>query len=400
MTDGAAGRIDALIQIALRLARSAPSGRIALAQLARSLDPAWIPLPWGETILAELESARDDACVPLEFKVVERILRDAWGAPHTEELDGLDPTPVAITPTAQVHRGVHEGRDVAVKVLRPGVAGSVRQDLSLLEGLIGPLATAFPSLDPGALMAEVRERVLDELDLEHEAAAQRWFHRALRRHPLFSVPAPVTQLSHENVLVSEWVTGVPLGDAAERDAAASRLVLFVLGGLRAGMVHADIDPDDVLVLDDGRLAILDFGATRAVDAARAEQTAAAVEAFVAADAQSLGEALGRLEWLAPEHAEAALELGEHVLAELAGTDAVRLDTGAVLAAGERAAERPRQLLELMLAGALLPEDLWPARAVGALFGTIARVGATAPWRELTRLALREGWDARLPDPGR
>ncbi len=400
MTEGAAGRIDALIQIALRLARSAPSGRIALAQLARSLDPAWIPMPWGETLLAELESARADACVPLEVKVVERILREAWGVRATDELDELDPTPVAVTPTAQVHRGVHEGRDVAVKVLRPGVAGSVRQDLSLLEGLTGPLAAAFPSLDPGALMAEVRERVLDELDLEQEATAQRRFHRALRDHPLFTVPAPLTGLSHENVLVSQWVTGVALADAVERDAAASRLVLFVLGGLRAGMVHADIDPDDVLVLDDGRLAIVDFGASRVVDRARAEQTAAAVEAFVAADPQSLGHALGRLGWLAPEHAEAALELGEHVLGELAGPDAVRLDTGAVRAAGERAAERPRQLLELMLAGALLPEDLWPARAVGALFGAIARVGATAPWRELTRSALAEGWDARLPDPGR
>jgi predicted unusual protein kinase regulating ubiquinone biosynthesis (AarF/ABC1/UbiB family) len=396
MADEAAGRIDALIQIALRLARSAPTGRVALAQLARSLDPAWIPLPWGEAILSELEAARADACAPLEFKQVERTLRDAWGTAPTDELDELDPDPLTSTPTAQIHRGVHEGRDVAVKVLRPGLADSVRQDLSLLEGLSTPLAAAFPALDTRSIMAEIRERVLDELDLEHEAAAQRRFHRALRNHPLFTVPAAITHLSHEHVMVSEWVEGVPLREAQDRDAAAARLVLFVLGGLRAGIVHADIDPDDVLIRDGGRLVILDFGATGIVDGDRAEQTFAALEAFVADDPQALGLALGDLGWLAPEHASAALELADHVLADLGGPHAARLDTGAVLAAGERAGQRPRQVLELMLAGALAPEDLWPARAVAALFGTIARVGATAPWRELARSALRDGWDARLP----
>jgi hypothetical protein len=396
MADDAARRIDAVIGIALRLARSAPTGRIALAQLARSLDPAWIPLPWGETIIAELEAARVAASVPLEAKQVERVLRDAWGTAPSNELDEFDPTPAAITPSAQVHRAVHDGRAVAVKVLRPGLAASVRQDLALLESLTAPLAAAFPALDPQAVMAEVRERVLDELDLEHEAAAQRRFHRALRNHPLFVVPAPVTQLAHDGVLVSEWIDGVPLSAAGDRDDAASRLVLFVLGGLRAGMVHADPDPDDVLVLEDGRLAILDFGATRDVDTARGEQTAAALEAFISGDADVLGRTLAQLGWLPAEQAASALDLGEHVLGDLGGPGPVRLDTGAVLGARGRAAERPRHLLELLLAGALLPQDLWPARAVAQLFGTIARVGATGPWRELARAALRDGWDARLP----
>ncbi len=394
MADEAARRIDALIQIALRLARSAPTGRIALAQLAGSLDPAWVPLPWGEPILGELVAARADACLPMAFKQINRTLRDAAVA---DELGELDPTPVAVTPTAQVHRAVHEGRDVAVKVLRPGLADSVRQDLSLLEGLSAPLAAAFPGLDTRAILAEVRERVLDELDLEHEAMAQRRFHRALRDHPLFTVAAPITHLSHANVTVTEWVEGVPLREAEDPDAAAARLVLFVLGGLRAGIVHADVDPDDVLVLDDGRLSILDFGATSAVDGTRAEQTAAALEAFIDGDAPALGRALDRLGWLTPAHAESALELGRHVLADLASADPVRLDTEAVSAAGGRAAARPRQVLELMRAGALAPEDLWPARAGAALFGSIARVGATGSWRELARAALRDGWDARLPD---
>jgi len=66
---------------------------------------------------------------------VERALRAAWGAAPMEELDELDPEPAAVTPTSQVHRGELDGAPVAVKVLRPGVAASVRQDLALLEGL-------------------------------------------------------------------------------------------------------------------------------------------------------------------------------------------------------------------------------------------------------------------------
>src|SRR5438270_1178282 len=64
MADDAFRRIDALIQVGLRLARSAPSGRTALATVARSIEPEWIPRPWGERIVSELESARREACEP------------------------------------------------------------------------------------------------------------------------------------------------------------------------------------------------------------------------------------------------------------------------------------------------------------------------------------------------
>jgi predicted unusual protein kinase regulating ubiquinone biosynthesis (AarF/ABC1/UbiB family) len=302
---------------------------------------------------------------------------------------------VAITPSSQVHRGVLEESAVAVKVLRPGLSGSVRQDLALLEGLLAPLGAAFPALDPGALVREFRERILDELDLEHEASAQRRFHRALRSHPFLTVPAPVTRLSHESVLVSEWVDGTPFWRASNPDHVAAQLVVFVLGGLRAGIVHADLHPNDVLELPDGRLAVLDFGATRTVEPERAQAGAEAVEAFVAEDAARLGAALERLGALPPAHAATALELVRHALGDLAGADPVRLDSAAVIAARDRLFDRPRELSELIGAGALPPEDLWPARGAAQLFASIARVGATGRWREQVRAGLREGWDASV-----
>ena len=393
MTDEAFHRIDALIQVGLRLACSAPSGRILLARIAATIDPAWIPRPWGDTILSELDGARAAASEPIPAARLERTLRDAWGTKPTDELDELDTEPVAVTPTSQVHRGALDGTPVAVKVLRPGLEASARQDLSLIEGLLSPLGAAFPAVDPHAIAREFRERVLDELDLEHEAGTQRRFHRALRRHPFLSVPAPVTRLAHEHVLVSEWVQGVPLHQAPDVDRAAARLLVFVLGAGHAGIVYADPDPDDVLVLPDGRLAILDFGAARTVERERVKLAARGLEAFAARDPQAFGEALEELGWLPATHAHAALELGEHALGELAGPDAALLDVDAVLGAGTRLFHRPDPLVELILAGSLPPEDLWPARGVAQLFGAIARVGASGAWQELALSAMRDGWDA-------
>jgi predicted unusual protein kinase regulating ubiquinone biosynthesis (AarF/ABC1/UbiB family) len=389
--DNALDRIDLLIQVGLRLALSATNGRVLLARIATAIDPVWIPRPWGDTIAIELETARTAACEPVDMRRIERVLRDAWGCRPADELDQLDRVPVAVTPTSQVHRGVLDGAAVAVKVLRPGLQASVRQDLALLEGLRRPLGAAFPALDTGAVLREFRERVLEELDLENEAWVQRRFHRALRNHPFLTVPAPVTRLSHHSVLVSEWVDGVPLHSAQDSVTAAARLLVFVLGSARAGTIYADADPDDVLVLADGRLAILDYGATRTVDPGRVDAAAAALQGFINRDADSFGSALEQLGWLPSSHAGGALELAREALGELAGPDPARLDSEAVLAACDRLLSRPDALAKLILAGAPPAADLWPALAVAQLFGTIARVGVTGPWRELTQRALRDGW---------
>jgi predicted unusual protein kinase regulating ubiquinone biosynthesis (AarF/ABC1/UbiB family) len=391
LADDTFRRLDALITVGLRLARSAPSGRVALAQVERSIELDWVPLPWGETIVAELRAAADAACEPIPFRQVERLLRDAWGAKPTEELDALESEPVAVTPGAQVHRGKLDGGPVAVKVLRPGLAASVRQDLALLEGLLSPLAAAFPAVDAGALIREVRERVLDELDLEAEANAQRRFHRALRRHPFLVVPAPVTRLAQPSVTVSEWIDGVPLRDAADPDDAAAKLIAFSFGAHRFGLIHADIDPDDVRVLNDGRLAILDFGAVAAVRAERVEMSVRLLDAFAADDADALGQALEELGILPASLGSVALDLARHALGHLVGTVPYSLDSDAVIAARDRLLEQPEALAQLIGAGSLPPEDLWPARGLAQTFSAIARVGATGAWLALTRDALRDGW---------
>ncbi|HET9102712.1 MAG TPA: AarF/UbiB family protein [Solirubrobacteraceae bacterium] len=391
INDTALRRVEALAGIGWRLARSAPSGRVLLAQLAIGIDPALIPRPWGDDLASELDAARQRALEPLSTRQVEQILRRAWGTRPRDELDDLDPDPAALTPTSQVHRGTLEGSPVAVKVLRPGVARSVGQDLSLLDSLLAPMSAAFPALDARAVMGEVRERVLDELDLEQEGGTQRRFHRALRGHPWLLAPAPVMRLAHADVLVSDWIDGVPLGDAPDRDQAAARLVRFGLGAARTGVMHADLKPDDVLVTPDGRLAVLDYGAWCEVDPVRLRRVIAAVEAFIGGDVDGFTRAVTELGWLPAERAPHAFDLLGHALDGLAGAGPVRLDAEAILTAAGALRDHLDVLIGVLLTGSLPATDLWPARATAQLFGTIARVGATGDWTTLTRQALRDGW---------
>ncbi len=396
MPDDELRRIDALIGVAVRLVASTTGGRILLAKLAAVLDPALLPGAERERLRAALDGARESAPEPLPMSIVEGVLRQAWGGDPTDELDDLEPEPVASTTAAQVHRGTLDGAPVAVKVLRPGIVVSIRRDLVLADGLLGPLASALPLIDAQALLGELRERALDEFDLEHVAGVQRRLARALRGHPQLAVPSPVTRLAHESVLVSEWVEGTPLLELRsepERDAAATALATFVLGGLRFGIVHAGANPADIVLTGDGRVAILDLAATATVEPARAAFLLAAVESFAASDGPGLGTALGKLGLLAPERGQDALALISHALGELGGEAPARLDSTALRAAADRLAERPKQAASLLFDANLPATDLWPLRALGQLFATIARIGATAAWPELVDSALRDGWDA-------
>jgi len=388
-------RLRALADATLKLARSAPSGRLALARLAAAIDPRWLDDSRDHRLAGELEKAAEEAREPVPMKVIERALRDAWGVAPGRELDALESAPAAVTPLAQVHRGVLDGDAVAVKVLRPGLATGVRGDLLMLDGLARPLAAAFPGVDARAMIDEVRERVLDELDLDHEADAQRRAHRALRDHPCLSVTAPVGRLANHNVLVTPWLDGVPLADTAgrDRDRAAALYVAFVAGGAREGLVKAAATPQDALLLADGRLGVLDFGAVAAGDAGRAAAAAGALRAVRADDAEAWAASLTALAVLPSARHRDARALAADGLGPFAGAGAARLDAEAAVAVGRRLGSHRRELAGLAAAGTVSPGDLWPLRGLGEVLGAVAAVGATADWLGAVSAALQEGWDA-------
>ena len=154
-------------------------------------------------------------------KVVERDLDDEIGA----LFDDFDEQPFAVSSLGQVYRArTSDGEDVAVKVQHPGLAKAVEGDLRNL-GVVGPLLGRIaPGLDAGALLAEIRERISDQLDGEVEAQNQRCLERLFRDHPHVRVPRVHTELSAGRVLATEYVDGRPAAEiapSATRSAIAS-----------------------------------------------------------------------------------------------------------------------------------------------------------------------------------
>jgi hypothetical protein len=180
----------------------------------------------------------------------------------------------------------------------------------------------------------------------------------------------------------------------DADAVARSLIRFVLGGLRAGLVHADLSLDDVLVMADGRIGVLDFGAVAPVIDGRVEHSLSVVSGFIAGDGDALGRGLQALGLLDADLGALALSVAQVALGPLGEGSSTRLDVAAVLAGMKRLGTVGPDALTLLLSGGLEPSDLWPGRAIGQLFSVIARMGATGCWPELVREALELGWSER------
>jgi hypothetical protein len=379
-----------LLEAAIRVGRPTVSWRLALARARPHLIEELLLDGDRKRVVAEVEAASAAVAEPMSAKEVEAALKEAWGERPGDVLDAFDPEPVAVTPTAQVHRGVLDGAPVAVKVARSRVAEQLRNDLSLADALMRPAGAAFPAADPAAVLREVRERVMEDVDLEHEAQAQRTLHRALRSHARFTVPAPITRLAGDRVLVSEWVDGA----APTADDAPDVLRLWV-GSARAGTLHADPELDHVRKLPDGRLALLDCGATRRIDPARVDLAERALVALLDDDEGSFAIAVAELGWLDEADAHHIHAVARDLLAPFLHGPA-RLDVAALVDVRDRALERLDELWPLVRRGRLPPEDLWPLRMAGQLVVLLARLQATEDWLSLVRAALREGWAASEP----
>ncbi|GLW62335.1 ABC transporter ATP-binding protein [Actinomadura rubrobrunea] len=207
-----------------------------------------------------------EAAPPLPASTVHQVLADALGADWRDRFREFDDTPAAAASIGQVHRGVWEdGRAVAVKVQYPGAGQALLSDFNQLSRLAKLFAVLMPGLDVKSMLAELRERIAEELDYTIEAQSQRIVHEAYADDPDFWVPAVVAQAG--DVLVTEWMDGVPLskiiaeGDQRERDHAALLYCRFLLSGpRRCGLLHGDPHPGNFRILDDGRLGVMDFGA--------------------------------------------------------------------------------------------------------------------------------------------
>lgn len=217
--------------------------------------------PYREA-LTNLQSAAP----PMSEANVRRMLDEQLGWSWRDRFAEFSETPAAAASIGQVHRAVwHDGREVAVKIQYPGADEALRSDLRQLSRF----SRLFQSLAPGTeikpLITELQERMVEELDYRTECDNQRAFSAAFADDEQVRIPGVVA--SSPKVMITEWVTGTPFaeiianGSQEQRDEAGRLLAEFHFSSPeRVGLLHADPHPGNFMVLPDGRLSVIDFGA--------------------------------------------------------------------------------------------------------------------------------------------
>jgi ubiquinone biosynthesis protein len=245
----------------------------------RAIGPAAIKL--GQTLatrpdLVGEEAAHNlldlqDSLPPEAFDRIFEEIDGSLNRPAAELFEHIDPEPVGAASIAQVHRArTSDGRDVAVKVLRPGIREQFARDIETyewaaahLEALGGEAARLRPQL----VIANLKRWTLRELDLRREAASASEIKEAMEAVEGYIIPAIDWDRTSGRVLTLQWIDGIKISDVAALKAAghdttklAERLVLtFLRQAISEGFFHADMHQGNLFVTPDGSIAAIDFG---------------------------------------------------------------------------------------------------------------------------------------------
>ncbi|MGW6565315.1 ABC1 kinase family protein [Streptomyces sp. NPDC054975] len=248
-----------------------------------------------------------DAAPPMPTRTVHAILEERLGEEWRELFLEFEDKPAAAASIGQVHRAVwHDGREVAVKVQYPGAGEALLSDLAQLSRFARLLGPLIPGMDIKPLIAEMRDRVSEELDYALEAHAQQAHAEVFADDPDVVVPRVVHQ--SDQVLVTEWIDGIPLseviadGTEEQRDRAGQLLARFLFSGpARTGLLHADPHPGNFRLLpgagdeEDGpetwRLGVLDFGTVDRLPGGLPETIGTCLRLTLEGDAETVYELL-------------------------------------------------------------------------------------------------------------
>ncbi|MFT7625254.1 MAG: ubiquinone biosynthesis protein [Myxococcota bacterium] len=223
-----------------------------------------LPAPW----VAALSKLQDQ--VPGEpYDLIAARIEAELGRPADELFAFFDPEPLAAASLAQVHAArLHDGREVVVKVLRPGIEDVLAADVAALRFIAAALPGLLDGLEVGPVVSEVVRSLQSELCFRREADNAEDFGRAFADHPRVWIPEVYRELSSQSVLTLSRAPGISLALALEqrpeqRDQILETLVdCFCAQVLRYGLVHADPHPGNLMVTEDGRLILIDFGAVQ------------------------------------------------------------------------------------------------------------------------------------------
>jgi predicted unusual protein kinase regulating ubiquinone biosynthesis (AarF/ABC1/UbiB family) len=411
---GARGKHEEAAERMVRSIGQLKGGAAKIAQLASFIDTDFIPDEYRGIYQAELGKLRADAPA-MPFADVAGVLEAEWDEPVSELFEDFEEEAVAAASIGQVHRAVLKpspsevreaggravGRRVAVKIQYPGMAKALAADMSNARLILRLARALAPGLDAKAVAEELRERVLEELDYEIEAANQRAFARAYRGHPFIVVPDVVTPLSTERVLVTEWVDGVGFEQIKqlpqqEKDRFGEIVFRFCFGSIyHLQHFNADAHPGNYLLMGDGRVAFLDFGMTKRLETEQIELEIAAVQAAVDNDPQAVRDALADIGYIRrPERIDAE-KLMRHVKA-VGGwyleDREITIDSDRVMTAMEAMTDPRSEFYDLVRQQSLPADELMGQRMQTGVLAVLGQLNATRNWMRIAQ----EWWFAAEP----
>lgn len=377
-------------------------GAMKIGQLASFVDVEFLP-PEYRAIYQERLAGLRDAAPAMGWEKVRRVIESELEQPVDEVFSSISHEALAAASIGQVHQAVlrSDGRRVAVKVQYPEIADALAADLDVAAVLVRLGKALAPGLDPKMIADELRERVLEELDFELEAQQQRTFARAYRGHPFVYVPEVVTSLSRRRVMVCEWVDGLKFEevlklDQGARDRIGEILVRFFFGSPeRLGRFNNDPHPGNYLLMEDGRMAFLDFGNTTAISAEWRENARRLLRAAFDENLDEFAlqmDALGYVRRLERLDAELLYKQAVAIADWYLRDEEIQIDPDYV--AGVVAALIDPRALEgsLRLARQIkVPtEEIWLRRMETSVLAVLGQLRATANWH---RILLEIDFDA-------
>ena len=240
-----------------------------------------------------------DSVPPLPPGVAERVVAEELGRPPAELFERWTPEPLAAASLGQVHRARHDGREVVVKVLRPGVEEMVRRDLEASFRILFVLNVLFRNHHVRALSAIVDEfakHVGSELDFREEAQNALTLRRNFSGDDRIVIPDVITEFVRPRVLVLEYLEGTRIDRLQERldrgelqlsEVIETLIDAYIKMMLEDGFFHADPHFGNLLVDPEGRLVMLDFGMVLRVDRATQSRLVATVLATARQDVDGI-----------------------------------------------------------------------------------------------------------------
>jgi ubiquinone biosynthesis protein len=264
-----------------------------------------------------------DRVPPFPAEQSRRLVEQAFGRRIEAVFASFDDVPVASASIAQVHFAtLPGGREVAVKVLRPGMLAVIEDDLSLLRTLAGwveRLSADGKRLRPREVVAEFDAYLHEELDLVREAANAAQLRRNMQGLDLVLIPEMVWDLCTSNVIVMQRMRGVPIGQVQRlRDAgvdlkrlARDGVTIFFTQVFRDGFFHADMHPGNIMVSLEpgtfGRYIALDFGIIGTLTQVDKDYLAQNFIAFFRRDYKRVAELHLESGWVPPDTRVESLE---------------------------------------------------------------------------------------------